>query len=71
MTAARRLGDPDPDIVRQEFPGSQVMRGSEGGWVAMWKGHTYTGKSPESLTSKMRCGLVSLAPREKTTEASR
>jgi hypothetical protein len=63
----RRLGDPDPDIVRRGFPGAQVMRGIEGGWVAVWKEHTYTGKSPEGLVSKMRTGHA--VPVEEATEA--
>lgn len=69
MTIKRGLGDPDPDIVRQEFPGSQVMPGSEGGWVAVWKGHTYTGRSPEGLVSKMRSGQESPASRGEATGA--
>jgi hypothetical protein len=68
VTGKRMPFDPDPDIVHREFPGSQVMPGIEGGWVAVWKGRTYTGKSPESLRSKMRSGLYSLPPREEVTE---
>jgi hypothetical protein len=43
------------------------MRGIEGGWVAVWKEHTYTGKSPEGLVSKMRTGHA--VPVEEATEA--
>lgn len=71
MTRKRMPFDPDPDMVRREFPGSQVMPGSEGGWVAVWKGGTYTGKSPESLMSKMRRGFTTPVPQEETAEASR
>jgi hypothetical protein len=69
VSAPRQLGEPDPDIVRREFPGAQVMRGTAGGWVAVWKEHTYTGKSPEGLVSKMRTGQHSPA-REEPTEAT-
>jgi hypothetical protein len=70
VSDTRQIGDPDPGIVRQEFPGSQVMPGSEGGWVAVWKERTYTGKSPEALVSKMRSGQYSPPVREESTEAS-
>lgn len=64
MSDARWIGGPDPDIVREAFPGSQVMPGMEGGWVAVWKERTYTGKSPEALVSKMRSGQHSPPARE-------
>ena len=70
MSDARRIGDPDPGIVRQEFPGSQVMPGIKGGWVAVWKQRAYTGKSPEALVSKMRSGQYSLPVRDESMEAS-
>jgi hypothetical protein len=70
VSDARQIGDPDPGIVRQEFPGSQVMQGMEAGWVAVWKERTYTGKSPEALVSKMRSGQYALPARQESTEAS-
>jgi hypothetical protein len=69
VTALHQIGDPDPDIVRCEFPGAQVLRGTAGGWVAVWKEHTYTGKSPEGLVSKMRTGQHAPA-REDSTGAT-
>lgn len=68
MTKQRMPYDPDPDIVHREFPGSRVIPSSAGGWVARWNGHTYTGKSPEGLASKMRSGQHFLSPGEQAAD---